>query len=893
MIILRKRKNVWKMYPIGSPKGALNTRREPEFIGTLKFKQDETGFNLNKYIKKVDNVDKLCPPAEAIDFLRSQAVFIASKDENIEDFLDSLNIKVRHTTVCPHCVYEGYVTIINKHYSYSYHNQSICKECAEETIKREMKLRRYDKSVFRNFKNVLEKTGSLDIVLEMLSPKFDPLKHNDLTLFDKIEVNQSKIPEISMRRLKVPKEFKEVLTRNPDAKLLPVQLLALRAGVMRGEDMLVVSATGSGKTLIGEFAGIPKALEGKKFVFLTPLVALANQKYRDFKKKYGPLGLKVAIKVGSNRIKAKGELKVPDSNIMDADIVVGTYEGLDFMLRSGKKDLLSNLGVVCIDEIHSISDPDRGLRLNGLINRIRNLYPDTQLIGLSATVHNPKDLANAFDMNLVEYNQRPVPLERHLVFVRNEVQKRLIMRKLVVQEYHSKSSKGFSGQTIIFTNSRRKTHKIANFLSNKGINAAAYHAGLSYYKKEGIEKNFAKGKIAAVVTTAALAAGVDFPASQVIFESLLMGNKWISPNEFSQMLGRAGRPSYHDRGLIYLLPEIDNEFDNETEEFTALHLLESDVEDVHVNYTSSGTLEEILADVSSKSLNNMQQIHDFYKKKPIPIELDMGVNELIDDKMIKVMVDNKVTTSKYGRAVSMSFLSTEDGQYVKNAIARKDYLNQFVNKPYMQKRITKISSKKQASHKSLESKSKDTKKKGKKKSKKNKYKDLDKNNPVLKVENIALDLELFENAYLSPVIHKQICNSMKMNFSTRLFSESTLDIISTGDVLAKVDKKFQESLLKLQIDFLRCTCKDRPFCDCLQRGVSMIILEERLKHSDPVDISNRLFKDYQIQAYPGDIFSWLDTYVRNLDAIKRISYAFNDRKSAKACEKLIKIIEKG
>ena len=157
--------------------------------------------------------------------------------------------------------------------------------------------------------------------------------------------------------------------------------------------------------------------------------------------------------------------------------------------------------------------------------------------------------------------------------------------------------------------------------------------------------------------------------------------------------------------MIYLLPEIDNEFDNETEEFTALHLLESDVEDVHVNYTSSGTLEEILADVSSKSLNNMQQIHDFYKKKPIPIELDMGVNELIDDKMIKVMADNKVTTSKYGRAVSMSFLSTEDGQYVKNAIARKDYLNQFVNKPYMQKRITKISSKKQASHKSLESKS--------------------------------------------------------------------------------------------------------------------------------------------------------------------------------------------
>ena len=86
------------------------------------------------------------------------------------------------------------------------------------------------------------------------------MKHNDWALFDKIEVNQSKIPEISMSRLKVLKEFKEVLTRNPDAKLLPVQLLALRVGVMRGEDMLVVSATGSGKTLIGEFAEYLKSI---------------------------------------------------------------------------------------------------------------------------------------------------------------------------------------------------------------------------------------------------------------------------------------------------------------------------------------------------------------------------------------------------------------------------------------------------------------------------------------------------------------------------------------------------------------------------------------------------------------------------------------------------------
>ena len=87
-----------------------------------------------------------------------------------------------------------------------------------------------------------------------------------------------------------------------------------------------------------------------------------------------------------------------------------------------------------------------------------------------------------------------------------------------------------------------------------------------------------------VVTTAALAAGVDFPASQVIFDSLIMGNKWINPNEFSQMLGRAGRPSYHDRGIVYLLPEVGNDFEGESEESMALDLLESNSDDVYIEY---------------------------------------------------------------------------------------------------------------------------------------------------------------------------------------------------------------------------------------------------------------------------------------------------------------------
>lgn len=865
MLVLKRLKKQWKLFPIGSPKGALNNKRTPDFVGLIKFKKDEEGnISINRFIADYDVNDnstlnqKLMPPQEVIKLLRSQAVFLATPDKDIEEYLNKLNIKVRRTKVCDYCAFDGNITIVNKDYSYKHNGQVICKDCAYETIKSEIKLHGFDKKIFRNLKDLLDKTGSLSDVLSILSPDFDPVKNKRLTLFDRIDNNSKvKIPDIDMKRLKIPKKFKDILIKNGNKKLLPVQILAIKEGLLKGENELVVSATGSGKTLVGELAGISRALKGRKFVFLTPLVALANQKYRDFKRKYKKLGLNVAIKVGHNRVKAKGELKLPDSDISKADIVVATYEGIDYLLRSGNTKALKDLGVVLIDEIHMIDDEDRGTRLNGLIKRINHLSPDAQMIGLSATIKNPEFLASEFNMKLVEYPNRPVPLERHLVYMRNESSKRFLMSKLVKKEYNTKSSRGYNGQTIIFTNSRRKTHKIANYLQNKKINAAAYHAGLSYYKKEKIEKDFDKGKISVVVTTAALAAGVDFPASQVIFDSLVMGNKWISPNEFSQMIGRAGRPTYHDRGVVYLLPEVGNTFEGVSEEAMALDLLESDSEKVYIEYDEESAYEQILADISSKSIKNMQQLNDYYKSIDIPVSIKTTVNEMEDLGLITVTSNSGLNVTDYGRAVSMSFLSINDAEFIKSSLESKSYLKNYIKTSPFYKKKDKI------------------------------------NRLKVKILAIAMDLGMFENAYLSSVIHNQIANALKIKFSTRLFAESTLDIISSGEAIEKLDKKYRDAIIALQSDFLKCKCEDRPFCRCLQLGISEFIIHERLKSKDPADISKKLFRKYQIQVYPGDIFAWLDNYIKNLDAIKRIAGSDNNKRIEKETHKLIKAIENG
>ncbi|MBP1929132.1 helicase [Methanolinea mesophila] len=529
---------------------------------------------------------KHTPPKELIDSLRKSQVFLTRKDSEFEEFLNAFQVPVHYADLCRMCLLEERVTPLDRKTSVKFgKSEQICPDCAKRELRRELAhMGKIGRSAMGHVDELLARFRDIDKVLASVQPDE---RRSGKTLYDRLEAHAVQ-KTASLDELPLPRKF--VDTAGVE-HLMPAQQMAVDAGLLYGKDLLIVSATASGKTFIGEMAGMKNYLEGRgRMLFLVPLVALAVQKYHRFDERYGKVA-GTGLMIGKSRVRLPDSQQVGDRNAR-APILVGTYEGVDHMIRTGKK--LTGIGTVVIDEVQMLEDQDRGHRLDGLIARLKFLAPKAQFLYLSATIGLPKVLAKKLSATLVRYDERPVALERYLYFIEHK-QKIPNIKKLCEEEYAMTSSKGFHGQTIVFTHSRARCHVIADAL---GPRYAAYHAGLTAQERRDVEDKFLRGKLKAVVTTAALGAGVDFPASQVIFDSLAMGISWLSVQEFHQMAGRAGRPDYHDLGKVVILAEPGGTYSRNasgTEEEVALRLLKGEMEEVAPVFDTEQSSEEFAA----------------------------------------------------------------------------------------------------------------------------------------------------------------------------------------------------------------------------------------------------------------------------------------------------------
>lgn len=164
-----------------------------------------------------------------------------------------------------------------------------------------------------------------------------------------------------------------------------------------GRDVLVAAPTGSGKTVVGEFAIHLARATGRKAFYTTPIKALSNQKYRDLVAMYGED--EVGLLTGDVSINGH------------AATVVMTTEVLRNMVYEGSSDL-ANLGFVVLDEVHYLADRERGAVWEELIIQ---LPESVAIAALSATVSNVEEFGAWMatvrgDTRIVLEEHRPVPL---------------------------------------------------------------------------------------------------------------------------------------------------------------------------------------------------------------------------------------------------------------------------------------------------------------------------------------------------------------------------------------------------------------------------------------------------------------------------------------------------
>ncbi|HYT01118.1 MAG TPA: DEAD/DEAH box helicase [Thermoplasmata archaeon] len=438
----------------------------------------------------------------------------------------------------------------------------------------------------------------------------------------------------------------EILKKQGIEELYPPQADAIGPALL-GENLVLAIPTASGKSLVAYLAILASVLRGGKALYIVPLRALAAEKYEDLKE-FDELGIRVGISVG--------DYDSVDPSLEKFDVIVATSERADSLLRH-RINWLQQLTVVVADEVHLINDADRGPTLEVTLAKLRQVNPKAQVLALSATIKNSDKLAAWLEAEHVKSDWRPVPLKEGVYhdglvhFVDQSIQE--VKRGeddisgLVVDIMDS------GGQALIFVSTRRSTEALAKALGSQvkfkmgekqreqlekvassisaaqdeptsmgarlakciGSGVAFHNAGLTNAQRAVVEKEFKRGRIAAIVATPTLASGINLPARRVIIRDLNrydvnFGLAPIPVLEIKQMCGRAGRPKYDKYGEAILFAKDIDEIDDLMDEY-----FRSEPEAIESKLGSEPALRmHVLASVATGHVSNEEDLFAFFNR---------------------------------------------------------------------------------------------------------------------------------------------------------------------------------------------------------------------------------------------------------------------------------------
>ena len=524
---------------------------------------------------------------------------------------------------------------------------------------------------------------------------------------------------MKITELPIPEQVKEVLIKSGIVELYPPQEEAIKTGALEGRNLVLASPTASGKTLIAELCALKHILERDgKVLYLTPLRALASEKYEEFKKYSAitkPDGKRVSVGIST------GDYDSSDPWLEHYDIIVATNEKVDSLLRH-KAKWMDEISLVVADEVHLLNEAERGPTLEVVLARLMQTNPEIQILALSATINNVQEIAEWLKAEYITTEWRPITLKEG-VLLHNEIQFKDGESRKIEKEaknpainlaLHTVKS---GGQALIFAATRKSSvalakktaTKIGEILSKPARRAlereaerilmagektrisellaelvkcgvAFHHAGLGGTHRKIIEDAFREGKIKVLTATPTLAFGVNLPARTVIIYDYRRyepgyGYYPISVLEYKQMSGRAGRPKYDKIGEAVLIARTDDE---------ANYLMESYVLAKPERIWSRLAVERILrghvlATIAADYAHTETGIYEFFGKTFYAYQYDIGAIKnviakilrfLYDEEMIDVSGTN-IYATQFGKRVSELYIDPVSAVIIRDALRQK------------------------------------------------------------------------------------------------------------------------------------------------------------------------------------------------------------------------------
>ncbi len=506
---------------------------------------------------------------------------------------------------------------------------------------------------------------------------------------------------MKIEQLDIPPSTIEFLQKNGYVSLYPPQEKTVKSGLLEGKSILVSAPTASGKTLIAILAIIKHLSEKRgKIIYLSPLKALASEKFNEFKK-LGLDGLGKNLKIQIST----GDFDISDKNLGQNDILVLTNEKMDSIIRQGA-EWLDQISLVISDEVHLLGDDDRGPTLEIVLTKMKLLSQKPQILALSATVTNADEIADWLGCELVHSEWRPVPLsegvyDQGIVTMqdRKKFEIQTSIRGPPVDLGLDSLKNG--GQAILFAETRARSVSLATKASeavSKTLNpeekevlgkisqkvlddnehtelvktlaglikngVAFHHAGLNPNCRDLIESEFRNRRIKILASTPTLAAGVNLPARRVVianvsrYDAKYGINKPISILEYKQLCGRAGRPQYDKYGEAIIVgnsnsDEIFDYYINGTPEPISSKLTGDKALRIHLLSfvsTNPGIKGEDIVEFFSKTLSGSQE-----RKTTIKFHIQISLRYLESEELVK-QKGNRYIATEFGKKTSTLYI---------------------------------------------------------------------------------------------------------------------------------------------------------------------------------------------------------------------------------------------